>query len=101
MANPDAFLAGLNKGGAAASKQPGSSAKKRKDVGPVTSSSGQTYTPSAPMNFKKGGKVRKTGVAKVHKGEYVLTAAQAREFKSSHKTRRKKTGARKLAQSKR
>jgi hypothetical protein len=32
-------------------------------------------------SFKRGGKVRKTGVAKVHKGEQVLTAKQAKRYK--------------------
>lgn len=31
-----------------------------------------------PRSFKRGGKVRKSGTAKVHKGEIVLTAAQAK-----------------------
>jgi len=31
-----------------------------------------------PPNYAKGGKVRKTGLAKVHKGEVVLTAKQAK-----------------------
>ena len=29
-----------------------------------------------PSSFKRGGKVRKSGVARVHKGERVLTAKQ-------------------------
>ena len=32
-------------------------------------------------SFKKGGKVHKTGLAKVHAGEVVLTAAQAKSLK--------------------
>ena len=32
-----------------------------------------------PGSFKRGGKVRKTGYAKVHKGERVLTKAQQRK----------------------
>ena len=35
--------------------------------------------PADPRSLKRGGKVRKTGVAKVHKGERVLTARQARK----------------------
>jgi len=31
---------------------------------------------ASPASFKVGGKVRKTGLAKVHKGEKVLTAKQ-------------------------
>ena len=38
-------------------------------------------------SFKRGGKVRKTGLAKVHKGERVLTAKQDNKRKS--KGRRK------------
>lgn len=32
-------------------------------------------------SYKKGGKVKKTGKANLHKGEYVLTAAKAKAFK--------------------
>jgi hypothetical protein len=31
--------------------------------------------------FKKGGRVKKTGLAKVHKGEVVLTASSAKTLK--------------------
>lgn len=31
-----------------------------------------------PPNYAKGGRVKKTGMAKVHKGEVVLTAKQAK-----------------------
>lgn len=34
------------------------------------------------QSFAKGGLVKKTGLAKVHKGERVLTAAQARKIKA-------------------
>lgn len=33
-----------------------------------------------PSSFKRGGKVRKTGRALVHKGERVLTKAQTRKY---------------------
>jgi hypothetical protein len=33
-------------------------------------------------SFAKGGVVKKTGLAKVHKGERVLTAAQAKKIKA-------------------
>lgn len=36
-----------------------------------------------PSSFKRGGKVKKTGRAKVHKGETVLTRAQSRKYKRS------------------
>lgn len=32
-----------------------------------------------PSSYKKGGKVQKTGTAKVHKGEVVLTKKQAKK----------------------
>jgi hypothetical protein len=36
---------------------------------------------ASPNSYKRGGKVRKTGMAKVHKGERVLTKAQQRRMK--------------------
>lgn len=38
------------------------------------------------MGFKKGGMVHHTGMAKVHKGEYVLTKAQVDKMKRKAKT---------------
>ena len=32
------------------------------------------------LSYKRGGKVRKTGAARLHKGERVLTAKQAKRF---------------------
>lgn len=37
--------------------------------------------------YKRGGRVRKTGLAKVHKGERVLTKRQAKNFRSRGKGR--------------
>lgn len=37
---------------------------------------GEAY--AVPQSFKKGGIVKKTGLAKVHKGEKVLTVKQAK-----------------------
>jgi hypothetical protein len=34
-----------------------------------------------PDSYRRGGKVRKTGYAKVHKGERVLTRKQARRYR--------------------
>jgi hypothetical protein len=36
---------------------------------------------ASPSSFSKGGAVRKTGLAKVHKGERVLTKGQAKKYK--------------------
>jgi hypothetical protein len=34
-----------------------------------------------PSSLRKGGKVKKTGYAKVHKGERMLTKAQAKKYR--------------------
>lgn len=60
MAN-EAFEAGFDGGLGAA--------KKKKDK-PLSNYPG----------FKRGGKVKKTGLAKVHKGEVVLTAHEAKTY---------------------
>jgi hypothetical protein len=39
-------------------------------------------TPASPQSFAKGGVVKKTGLAKVHKGEVVLTAKTAKALKA-------------------
>ena len=36
-------------------------------------------------SYKKGGKIKKTGLAKVHKGERVLNKKQAQSFESAKK----------------
>lgn len=41
-----------------------------------------------PFSFKRGGRVKKSGMAKVHKGEVVLTKRQARKRKKGSKKRR-------------
>lgn len=41
------------------------------------------YAPS----YKRGGKVKKTGIAKLHKGERVLTVRQARKVGGKHANR--------------
>jgi len=35
---------------------------------------------AVPKSYSKGGKVKKTGMAKVHKGERVLTMKQSKKF---------------------
>ena len=47
----------------------------------IKSSSDAYATPNPIPGFAKGGKVRRTGLAKVHKGELVLTAAMAKKLK--------------------
>lgn len=41
---------------------------------------GEADSPASPSSFKKGGKVKKTGMAKVHKGERVLTKKQQKKY---------------------
>ena len=64
------FAAGFAGGFADSSRKAAADKKKQK--------SGETS--ADPPSYKRGGKVRKTGKAKVHKGERVLTKAQARKY---------------------
>jgi len=43
---------------------------------------------AGPKSFKKGGKVKKTGIYKLHKGEKVVTAKQAKRPASKLRGRR-------------
>lgn len=47
----------------------------------INSASKSYASPNPIPGFKKGGKVKKTGLALVHKGEVVLTNAQAKMLK--------------------
>lgn len=47
----------------------------------VNASGGSSSSSASPESYKRGGKVRKTGMAKVHKGERVLTKAQAKKYR--------------------
>jgi hypothetical protein len=47
-------------------------------LGGLAGGLGQAAGGGALPSYKKGGKVKKTGVAKLHKGERVLTAKQAK-----------------------
>jgi hypothetical protein len=88
MANAAAFQKGFDEGRGKAPKGNGKS-KLLKQPAPSDVAN--------PNEFKHGGKVKKTGYAKVHKNEIVLTAAQAKAKlgkKSSRKSSRKKTSKR-------
>jgi len=94
MANVDAFNSGFDSGHDKGKAK--KDAKDQKDKGKGGSDAepklGGMLTPAAkPDAYKKGGKVKRTGVALVHKGEVVLTAKQAKK---------KKTGAHKRVASK-
>lgn len=85
MANADAFSSGFNMG--FGGKRTG---KQGKVLGKATSTTADGD--AKPKSFKHGGKVKKTGYAKVHKGEIVLTASQnkGRTRKRGKKSARKK-----------
>ncbi len=86
---PGGLLGLMGKGASALGKKMGG--KKSDKSGNL----GAMLTPSAqPSSFHKGGKVKKSGYAKVKKGEVVLTVSQAK------KIAKKKTGARKRVASK-
>jgi hypothetical protein len=82
MANEGAWEAGWSKGTAAAGKG------KDKDQGDA-----KTADKAKLFSYHKGGKVRKTGIAKLRKGEVVMTAAQAKQCAA--KKGKSKSGARK------
>ena len=48
----------------------------------------EDYRMAIPSTYKRGGMVRKTGLAKVHKGERVLTKAQQKRRKRGRGSRR-------------
>lgn len=64
------------------------------DSAATTAKKQQAENAAKPMSFKKGGMVQKTGMAKVHKGERVLTATQQKALKA------KKAGAKANVKSK-
>jgi hypothetical protein len=70
MANADAFNSGFDAGMGKKSKK-----KKKSELLKQPTPAGI----ADPSAYKKGGKVKKTGVALVHKGECVLTAKQAKK----------------------
>jgi hypothetical protein len=59
----------------------GSRALLGKDLSRAVSTRAAGAVAASPPSFAKGGKVKRTGVAKVHKGEVVLTAAKAKALK--------------------
>lgn len=53
---------------------------KRRSSG--NSNTASTSTSADPDNYKRGGLVKKTGMAKVHKGEKVLTKKQTKRYRT-------------------
>ena len=109
MANTGAFQAGWKMGSSAVSKKNGRGKSTKKDNLKVPKNlkeqneqDSKMGGPGAavPSTLKKGGKVKKTGKALVHKGEVVLTAAQAKSCPSVKKST-KKAAHKKVVSSKR
>jgi hypothetical protein len=78
-----AFLTGLTSSvasGIQKKKDKDKAAPKLQTFEKPTSDSSTGETHADPGEFKRGGKVRKTGMAKVHKGEKVLTKRQAKRM---------------------
>ncbi len=90
MANEDAWSAGWQTGSSSAQKRyakktgtaaPGKKSKKGDEDKKGSQDQrvfGKMFS-AKPSSYAKGGKVRKGGTAKVHKGEVILTAVQAKE----------------------
>ena len=53
-----------------------------KDLSRAVSARAASAVEASPPSFAKGGKVKRTGMAKVHKGEVVLTAKTAKALKA-------------------
>ena len=83
MANADAFNQGFDAGQGKEGK------KKKSNSNPKVFTPDDQQAAAIPKTFKKGGKVKRTGVAKVHKGEYVLTVKQAKKYAKKKGTRKR------------
>jgi hypothetical protein len=82
MANAEAFQSGFGLGK--------DTALKNKKLG---EKSGIFTKLASPPSFKKGGKVKRTGMAKVHQGEVVLTKSQAKKYSAKGTRKRTKSKA--------
>ena len=80
-------LMGASKGGGASPIGKIGAALKRKDKKKGSDSTGSNYDGDTGESFKRGGKVKRTGLAKVHAGEQVLTGKQAKRYKARGKKR--------------
>ena len=84
MANAEAFSSGFDMGSGKKSQKK-SSAPDEKSPTPEK----RDFAPKAsPSAFKKGGTVRRTGMAKVHKKEEVLAPKEAKEYREMKKNRK-------------
>jgi hypothetical protein len=82
------FFSGLLQGNveeATALKKAGKTGLLRKKKKPGRQGSGETPYEGTLPGFKRGGRVKRTGLARVHKGEKVLTKKQARRYRSKRR----------------
>lgn len=93
MANVDAFDSGFDAGLGKKQKPKGKLKNDGGDKGPIDPPVAAANQ-SVPEGFKKGGKVRRTGKALVHRGEYVLTAKQAKKYTKKSGKRKRVSGKR-------
>ena len=75
-------------GGAGIISKVGSALKRKKKKSDSDSDAGSNYAGDTGIpEYKRGGKVKRTGIAKVHKNEEVLTAKEAKRYRSRGKKR--------------
>jgi len=93
MANVDAFNEGFDAGWGKTKKPSKKLNNGKKKDGGGGNDGPVDLVPAAnqaiPKGFKKGGKVKRTGVAKVHKGEYVLSVKQTKKYVKNKGTRKR------------
>jgi hypothetical protein len=77
MANQDAFEAGFKQG---MGKGKGGKGNNTKDT---TGGFGKDIGKDIP-SYRKGGRVKKTGIARVHKNEEVLPVKTAKKYRKAH-----------------
>ena len=84
--NPRSDYGGGSVGGGVGGKILSAIKNRKKNKG-GSGSSGDSSTAADPPTLKRGGKVRKTGMALVHKGERMLTKGQQKRMKMRGKRR--------------
>jgi hypothetical protein len=80
--------AGGKGGGAGIISKVGSALKRKKKKDDSPSGAGSNYAGDTGDSYKRGGKVKRTGLAKVHKNEEVLTAKEAKRYRGSRGKKR-------------
>jgi hypothetical protein len=93
MANDDAWSAGIQMGSNASQKRKVDKSEKKlsgiKNIAGNPNNSMQTTSAQSPLigSKKKGGKVKRTGAYRLHKGERVLTVRESKDYRKKMKKR--------------